>query len=110
MTNVELVENFCKAYDSFDIRGCCSFVHPEIKIHSLTSDKYVVEGIKNFEEFYSSTFKKFPEQNTVLKSRLVFEETVIDEEILYGRPDKPEGFHGFVIYAFRDGLIDRIWI
>ena len=110
MNNQELVEKFCEAYDNFDIEKCSSFIHPEIKVRSLISEKYHVDGVENFKNFYDSAFKKYPNQKTKLINRIVFEETIIDEELLLGRPEKPEGYHGFVIYAFRDGLIDRIWI
>ncbi len=110
MTNLELVENFFKAYNGQDIDKCCSYLHSDIKVQSLTSNQYTIAGIGNFKEFYSNTFKKFPNQMAVLKNRLVFEDTIIDEEILHGRPENLEGDRGYVIYAFREGLIDRIWI
>lgn len=80
------------------------------KVRSLVSDVYSVDGVEDFKAFYKNAFRNYPDQKTKLIKRLVFEDTVIDEELLLGRPEKPEGYHGFVIYAFRDGMIDRIWI
>jgi hypothetical protein len=110
MKNQELVERFTTAYNNFDIEECSKYLHPEIKLRSLVSQDYSLDGIEKFKESYGATFRNFPAQKTILKSRLVFDDTIIDEEMLYGRPERPEGYHGYVIYAFRDGLIDRIWI
>ena len=109
-TNLELIEIFFEAYNRFDLEKCCSLLHPEISVETLTSDKFRIVGIESFKEFYGQAFKKYPNQYAVLKNRMVFEDTIIDEEMLHGRPEYPEGYRGYVIYAFRDGLIDRMWI
>ena len=62
MTNKEIVEKFAQAYDNFDIKECCKYIHAEVKVRSLTSNTYSVDGIEKFAEFYSAAFQKYHHQ------------------------------------------------
>jgi len=44
-----------------------------------------------------------------IKSRVILTDSVVDEEWITGAAKYPEGLHAVAIYAFRDGLIDRVW-
>ncbi|MNL67688.1 hypothetical protein D3C87_1922990 [compost metagenome] len=65
--------------------------------------------MERFREGYKGLFSSSPNLFCDIKSRIVLEESVIDEEFVTGAAKYPQGLHAVAIYAFRDGLIDRIW-
>jgi hypothetical protein len=62
-----------------------------------------------FKNVYRDLFEKSPALYCELKSRIVLETAVIDEEMVTGIPRYPNGLHAVAIYGFRDGKIDRVW-
>ncbi|MNT87664.1 hypothetical protein D3C72_2281110 [compost metagenome] len=73
----------------------------------LTNEGYT--GMERFREGYGKLFSSSPNLHCEIKSRIVLEESVIDEEYVTGAERFPQGLHAVAIYAFREGLIDRIW-
>ncbi len=107
--NIEIVQSQFEAYKNFDLESFCSYYHPEIRVMLFEANTVIMEGIEEFKEIYASLFKRHPHQKCVLKSRVINNDTVIDEEIITGRDTNPKGLHTIVIYSFRDNLIDKVW-
>lgn len=108
VNNEKLVQAQLVAYNNRDIDAFCACYHPEVKIKNALSDKIACEGMEQFREIYRNLFKDSPELLCKLKSRIVLEESVIDEEFVTGISKFKDGLHTVAIYGFRDGLIDRV--
>lgn len=108
MNNEELVQAQLIAYNNRDLNSFCACYHPEIKIRNALSNKVVCEGMEQFREIYRNLFKDSPELLCKLKSRIVLEHSIIDEEFVTGISNHSGGLHTVAIYGFRDGLIDRV--
>ena len=109
MNNLELVQKQLEAYNAFDLEKFCACYHQEIIAKKLPEAKILIQGMESFKSTYQKLFLTHPQQNCVLKSRILINDVVIDEEFISGRSNKPEGLHAVAIYGFRDGLIDRVW-
>jgi hypothetical protein len=107
--HLKLVEDQLEAYNSGDIDKFCENYHSEVIVKKLHDNHEIVNGMVGFRELYSKLFKQFPNQKCTLKSRIVMNDSIIDEELIIGRPNHPDGLHAVAIYSFRDNLIDRVW-
>lgn len=105
----KIVQEQLEAYNSRDLERFCACYHAEVKVVRLLSDLTTVTNITEFKEAYRNLFATNPQLHCELRSRIVLESAVIDEEFVTGLQRAPEGFHTVAIYGFRDGLIDRIW-
>lgn len=107
---VRLVQGQLEAYNKRDIDAFCAFFHPDVQTFRLVpAFEHRVNGMEGFRSGYAAMFSASPRLNCEIKSRIVMNETVIDEEWVTGSANFPEGIHASAIYAFRDGLIDRVW-
>ncbi len=106
---VALVQGQLDAYNARDIEKFCSFFHPEITTFSLSPYEQRPPGMDNFRKGYGAMFAASPGLHCKLLSRIVMEEMILDEEWVTGSVKYPDGVHATAIYAFRDGLIDRVW-
>ncbi len=97
------------AYNSLDIEKFCSYFHSDILVKRLQDQVVLLEGMDSFKESYRKLFLKYPSQLCELKSRIVLNEFVLDEEMIFGREEFPDGKHVVAIYGFRNELIDRVW-
>ena len=105
---IKLVEEQEKFYNSRDLEGFCSCFHKDVYVERLlTRESY--QGLNEFRTRYRGLFEKEVNNHCEIKSRIVLNETIIDEEWITGNSNFPEGLHAVAIYGFRDGLIDRVW-
>ncbi len=104
-----LVQGQLDAYNSRDTTLFCSFFHSEVKAAQLISGKSLLSGMDEFEKIYRELFESNPKLHCELKSRIILESAVIDEEFVTGIARFPQGLHAVAIYGFRDDKIDRIW-
>lgn len=104
-----LTEKQLQAYNNRDIEAFCSCFHPEVVTKNLVTDQASPPGIERFKEVYRKLFENNPKLHCEIKTRIVHEFTVFDEELVTGTSKYPSGLHGSAVYAFRDGLIDRVW-
>ena len=105
---LKLVESQERAYNARDLEAFCQCFHPEIEIQRLISG-IGSKGIEKFREGFQQLFSSSPNLHSKIKSRIVLEFTIIDEEWITGATNFPKGLHTVAIYGFRDGLIDRVW-
>lgn len=104
----KLVEAQLQAYNARDLDAFCRCYHKDIVVMNLLSRKVTCEGLGAFKEIYRKLFES-PGLKCTIKSRIVLDEAVIDEEWVLGIPRFPNGLHVVAIYGFRDELIDRVW-
>ncbi len=104
-----LAQKKLNAYNKRDLETFCACFHPQVKVYSLISNHSGPNGIEEFKKSYKAMFEASPQLHCLLKSRIVNETAVIDEEWVTGSARYPDGIHSVIIYGFRDGLIDRIW-
>jgi hypothetical protein len=101
---VALVKGQLDAYNNRDIDKFCSFYHPEVTAYRLGQDAPFCVGMETFRKIYDDKFKNTPDLHCTLKSRIVLNNKVLDEESVV-----PSGSHVVAIYEFKDGLIKDIW-
>ncbi len=106
---LKLVNQQLESYNKGDLQGFCNCYHPDVAVSFLISNKPGSVGIEIFKERYHSLFSSSPNLKCEIKSRIVLENSIIDEELVTGAKLFPEGLHTTAIYGFRDGLIDRVW-
>ena len=104
-----LVQGQLDAYNRRDVERFCACYHPEVLAIDLITHETVCRGIDQFAVRYRQRFSSSPQLHCELRSRIVLESSVIDEEYVSGAAQFPEGLHACAIYGFRDGLIDRVW-
>lgn len=106
---ISLVQAQLDAYNNRDIEAFCLCFHPEVKVVNLVSGSTRCTNIEDFKKGYEVMFSKSPNLHCELKSRIVLSDAVVDEELVTGIRGDSNAVHALAIYAFRDGLIDRVW-
>ncbi len=107
---LSVVQGQLEAYNRRDIELFCRFFHPEVKTFRLVPVlEQRVNAMAEFRAGYEKMFAESPKLHCEIKSRIVMDESVIDEEWVTGSANFPGGIHASAVYAFRDGLIDRVW-
>ncbi|AHZ85960.1 hypothetical protein Bb109J_c0302 [Bdellovibrio bacteriovorus] len=101
---VALVQGQLEAYNARDIEKFCSFYHADVAAYRLGQDVPFMMGMEAFRKSYGEKFKNTPDLHCTLKSRIVLNGKVLDEESVV-----PSGSHVVAIYDFKDGLIKDIW-
>lgn len=104
-----LVQRQLDAYNKRDLDSFCACIHPSVQVHLMVSDQLICNGMVDFKTRYGDLFKTNPNLHCELKSRIVTDTVVIDEEFVTGSSRSPEGMHAVAIYGFRDDLIARVW-
>lgn len=105
---IKVIDDELIAYNNRDIDTFCSFYHQDAVVLRLDGS-IVAEGLSQIKEVYGRFFDKHPNLHCELKSRIVTEDKIIDEEMITGKPDYPNGQHGVVIYQFQGNLILKVW-
>lgn len=104
-----LVQRQLEAYNRRDIDGFCDCFHSNVMTSQLATGMTISKGLVAFRHIYSKLFSSTPNLHCELKTRVVLDQTVVDEEIVTGIARSPQGIHAVAIYGFRDGKIDRVW-
>lgn len=106
---IALAQGQLDAYNNRDIQTFCTFFHPEVKVYRLGE---VVEqtcnGMETFREIYRKRFDENPGLHCELRSRVVLNGSVLDEEWVTGVTGASAPSHVVAIYGFRDGLISSV--
>ena len=105
----QLAQAQLEAYNARNIEAFCKCYHKEVIVRDLQKMEVMAEGMSAFREIYRRKFDSNPELHCELMSRVVLEQSVIDEELVTGNVGQAEPRRVVAIYAFRDQLIDRVW-
>ncbi len=117
---IELCQGQLNAYNNRDIINFATFYHPEVKAYRLQIPKgkshldsqhneQILSGLDELKQIYKKRFLENPELHCELKSRVVLENTVLDEEWVTGITHQEKPSHVVAIYKFKDNLIHSIW-
>ena len=107
--SVTLVQRQLEAYNRRDLETFTSCFHSDVVVTSLPDGNVTCAGLSEFRSRYRQLFESSPELHCELKSRVVLDNTVIDEEWISGASKYPNGLRAVAIYGFGDGLINRVW-
>lgn len=105
----QLAQRQADAYNKRDLEAFCACYHPQIEVSRNMGEPPTLKGIEQFRESYRDRFEKSPQLHCEIKSRIVLENTVVDEEYVTGLVGSPIGLHVVAIYGFQDGLISHVW-
>jgi hypothetical protein len=97
------------AYNARDIDAFCSCFHPTVTVINLVSSRRSCDGLHQFREIYQKLFSSAPKLHCRLIRRIILDEAIVDEEMVTGLSNFPDGLHAVAIYSFADGLINRVW-
>ena len=108
MTMEWIVQKQLDAYNKRDLAEFLSCFHDEVCVTQLVS-KTTSSGKELFTQRYKTLFENNKNLHCELKSRIILNTVIIDEEWVTGASAFPQGLHTIAIYSFRDNLIDRVW-
>lgn len=106
---IALAQGQLDAYNLGDIEKFCSFYHPEVTAFALGSEQPICRGMNEFRTIYTKRFVENPKLHCELKSRIVTNNSILDEEWVTGVTGNSNGSHVVAIYQFKDDLIYNIW-
>ena len=106
---IELCQGQLDAYNKGDIVQFAKYYHPEVKAYRLHSNEQFLNGIEELNVIYKRRFSENPNLFCELKSRVVLESSVLDEEWVTGLTHQEKPSHVVAIYRFEDHLIHSIW-
>ena len=106
---IELCQGQLDAYNARDIDKFASYYHPEIKAYRLSQNELVLSGIENLKINYGKRFSENPNLHCELKSRVVLNNSVLDEEWVTGVSNQKVPSHVVAIYNFKYDLIYSVW-
>lgn len=107
---VALAQGQLDAYNKRDLETFCKFFHPEVQVFRVGQvPEKMYEGMETFRENYRKRFDSNPDLLCELKSRVVLNNSVLDEEWVTGVVGQGQPSHVVAIYHFRDGLISAVW-
>ena len=103
---IELVQGQLDAYNARDVDKFCELYHPDVEVFKLSQEAPDCVGIEKFRAIYKALFEKFPMLHCELKSRIVINSFVIDEEFV--TRTETNTAHAVAIYNFKDNLISKV--
>ncbi len=112
-TTKEKMRQLCagqlEAYNKRDINHFITYYHPEVEAYRLQNNELIFKGMEALKTLYTSRFNDNPDLFCELKSRVVLEHSVLDEEWVTGVANQTAPAHLVAIYKFKDDLIHSIW-
>jgi hypothetical protein len=106
---LELAQGQLEAYNQRDLEKFCLNYHPDVTAYRLATGDVICQGMPAFREVYKSRFDSSPRLHCELKSRIVLNDSILDEEWVTGVEGASAPSHVVAIYAFEDGLISKVW-
>lgn len=106
---LELTQKQEEFYNKRDLANFCACFHDEVIVQRLTTGEGF-SGIHTFREKYQKLFLEKPNIHCEIRSRIVLSSSVVDEEYISMNDGVSEPVHAVAVYAFRDNLIDRVWL
>lgn len=104
---IELAQGQLEAYNQRDLNKFLTFYHKNVIVYKLLNNELICNDFEAFREMYKKRFDDCPQLHCELKSRVVLNDTVLDEEWVTGGGPNPS--HVVAIYGFTDQLISHVW-
>ena len=106
---LKLCQGQLDAYNIGDINLFTNFYHPDVHAFRLQDNELIFKGIEALRSLYKKRFEDNPNLHCELKSRVVLEQSILDEEWVTGLMNQESSTHVVAIYKFKDDLIHSIW-
>ncbi len=106
---IELCQGQLEAYNKKDIVQFASYYHADVKAYRLLGNELILNGIQDLKSLYGKRFLQNPNLFCELRSRVILDESVLDEEWVTGVTNQTKPSHVVAIYKFKDDLIYSIW-
>ena len=102
-----IVQKQLDAYNARDLNLFLSCYTSEIEIFNFEDQTSVISGIENLREIYTEIFDNSPNLNATIKTRIIFDNKVIDEEEVTGK-NGGEYLKVIAIYEVESHLISKV--
>lgn len=107
---IALAQGQLDAYNKRDIETFCKFFHPDVEVFRLNGEPVkTCSGMETFKNIYKERFDNNPDLYCELRSRVVLNNSVLDEEWVTGVVGQELPSHVTAIYAFQDNLIRFVY-
>ncbi len=109
LTPAEVVQAQLVAYNASDLDAFLAVFAEDAKLYRLGNDEPFADGKEQLRTLYGKLFENSPELNSVVTTRTVIGNRVIDYERITGRNGQSEPWFIVMIYEVEEGLISRAW-
>ena len=106
----EMVQENLDHYNQRDIEGFMNSFSDNIAIYSFGNSSPTAKGLDEVRKIYTDLFEKSPNLNSVIKNRIVFDNKVIDHELITGRLESPDQVELVLIYEVKQERISKITV
>lgn len=110
ITPEKIVQIQLDTYNSRDIEGFMSVMHPEVMLFEFQNSHPKAAGFDEVKTIYSTLFEQSPKLHSELENRIVLGNKVIDHEKITGRLGSTDIIELVVIYELDDGKIKTITV
>jgi hypothetical protein len=108
LTAEQIVQINLNAYNSRDIESFMSVINDDIELFEFGSSNPYAKGRDEVRELYIDLFEASPGLNSTIMKRIVFENKVIDHEMIVNRRGSPNPYEMVIIYELKDQKIYKI--
>lgn len=108
MTTEQIVQHNIEAYNARDIDAFMSDFDTSILMYNFGSEKPSARGLEEVRSIYTNLFERSPNLFSKIKKRIVFDNKVIDHEVITGRLGKKETVEMVLIYEVENEKIIKI--
>ena len=109
LTPAEVVQAQLVAYNAGDLDAFLAVFAEDANLYRLGNDEPFADGKEQLRTLYGKLFENSPELNSVVTTRTVIGNRVIDYERITGRNGQSEPWFIVMIYEVEEGLISRAW-
>jgi len=109
-TTEEVVQENLDFYNQRDIEGFMRSFSDTIEMYTFENALANAIGLDEVRKIYAELFEKSPELNSVIKKRIVFDNKVIDHELITGRLGSPDQVELVLIYEVKRAKISKVTV
>ena len=106
MNPATLIQKQVEAYNSRDIEIFVACHHPEVELFNFSESTPFATGRDQIRTIYGDVFENSPKLNTEVLNRIVFDNKVIDHEIVTNRKEIAH-MELIAIYEIEDEMIRK---
>lgn len=110
MNPENIVQKQLEAYNERNIEAFMEVIDKEVTFHDFATHKTTISGYEACKVYYDALFKASPNLNSRIVNRTVFDNKVIDHELITGRNGKTERTEMVLIYEVANEKIIRVTV
>lgn len=108
MTSEQIVQQNLDAYNNRDIETFMSHFSEDVQLFAFGNPTPTADSKAKVKSIYQNLFEQSPTLFSKIQKRIVFENKVIDHEVIKGRMGKQEPVEMVLIYEVKEGKIFKI--